>query len=157
MLQSLGAVSAKLKPGAALKLKVSLSEGGSLFIELQRVRAGRKQGTTCKAGGRKGKRCSAITKVSTVNIAGMGGSAIVALPKRKLAAGDYRAVVTPVDAAGNRGAARTVSFKVTRNDSQPRARRLGQPGPALRVDELRARLEVRPTRARGSAARSIAC
>ena len=34
------------------------------------------------------------------------------LPKKKLAAGDYRAVVTPVDAAGNKGAAKTVSFKV---------------------------------------------
>ncbi len=36
----------------------------------------------------------------------------MALPKSKLAAGDYRAVVTPIDAAGNRGAARTVAFKV---------------------------------------------
>jgi hypothetical protein len=32
----------------------------------------------------------------------MGGSAIVALPKRKLAAADHRAVVTPIDAAGKR-------------------------------------------------------
>ena len=30
----------------------------------------------------------------------MGGSSTVTLPKRKLAAGDYRIVVTPVDAAG---------------------------------------------------------
>jgi hypothetical protein len=36
----------------------------------------------------------------------------VALPKKKLAAGDYRAVVTPVDKAGNKGAAKTISFKV---------------------------------------------
>ena len=36
----------------------------------------------------------------------------MALPKRKLAAGDYRAVVTPIDAAGNRGAAKTLAFKV---------------------------------------------
>lgn len=42
----------------------------------------------------------------------MGGSSTVTLPKRKLAAGDYRVVVTPVDAAGNKGAAKTVSFKV---------------------------------------------
>ena len=42
------------------------------------------------------------------------GPGTVALPKRKLAAGDYRAVVTPIDAAGNRGAARTVAFKVTK-------------------------------------------
>jgi len=44
----------------------------------------------------------------------MGGSAIVALPKRKLAAVDYRAVVSPICTAGNRGAARTVAFKVER-------------------------------------------
>ncbi len=111
VLQSLGAVSTKLKPGAALQLKVSLSEGGSLSVELQRVRAGRKQGKTCKAGAKKGKKCTAISKVATVKL-GVGGSGIVALPKRKLAAGDYRAVVTPIDAAGNRGAARTVAFKV---------------------------------------------
>jgi hypothetical protein len=36
----------------------------------------------------------------------------VALPKRKLAAGDHRAVVTPIDASGSRGAARTVAFTV---------------------------------------------
>jgi hypothetical protein len=41
-------------------------------------------------------------------------SGTVTLPKKKLAAGDYRAVVTPIDAAGNRGAARAVSFKVTK-------------------------------------------
>jgi hypothetical protein len=111
VLQSLGAVSTKLKPGTALRLKVGLSEGGSLSVELQRVRAGRKQGKTCKAGAKKGKKCTAISKVATVNL-GVGGSGIVALPKRKLAAGDYRAVVTPIDAAGNRGAARTVAFKV---------------------------------------------
>jgi hypothetical protein len=111
VLQSLGAVSTKLKPGAALQLKVGLSEGGSLSVELQRVRAGRKQGKTCKAGAKKGKKCTAIAKVATVNL-GVGGSGIVALPNRKLAAGDYRAVVTPIDAAGNRGAARTVAFKV---------------------------------------------
>ena len=38
----------------------------------------------------------------------------MALSKRNLAAGDYRAVVTPVDAAGDRNAARTVGFKVAR-------------------------------------------
>ena len=36
----------------------------------------------------------------------------MALPKKKLAAGDYRAVVTPIDAAGNEGNAKTISFKV---------------------------------------------
>ena len=53
---------------------------------------------------------------------GVGGSGIVALPKRKLAAGDYRAVVTPIDAAGNRGAARTIAFKVDQEVTRSRER-----------------------------------
>jgi hypothetical protein len=113
VLQSLGAVSAKLKPGAQLKLKVGVTEGGTLSVDLQRVRAGRKVGKGCKIGAKKGKKCTAISKIATVKL-GVGGSGIVALPKRKLAAGDYRAVVTPIDAAGNRGAAKTISFKVTK-------------------------------------------
>ena len=113
VLQSLGAVSAKLKPGAQLQLKVALTEGGTLSVDLQRVRAGRKVGKKCKPGAKKGKKCTVISKVATVNV-GVAGSGIVALPKRKLAAGDYRAVVTPIDAAGNRGAARTIAFKVTK-------------------------------------------
>jgi hypothetical protein len=76
----------------------SAAPGGSLSVELQRLRAGRKQGKTCKAGAKKGKMCTAIPKVATVNL-GVGGSGIVALPKRKLAAGDYRAVLTPSDAS----------------------------------------------------------
>ena len=111
VLQSLGAVSAKLKPGAQLKLKVGLTEGGTLSVDLQRVRAGRKSGKNCKAGARKGKKCTAVSKVASYKLS-VGGSGTVALPKKKLAAGDYRAVVTPIDAAGNQGKAKTISFKV---------------------------------------------
>ena len=39
---------------------------------------------------------------------------LLAEQQRKLAAGTYRAVVTPVDAAGNRGAAKTIAFKVVK-------------------------------------------
>jgi hypothetical protein len=112
VLQSVKALSAKLKPGAQLKLKVNVCEAGSLSVELQRAKGGRKLGKTCKAGAKKGKKCTVITKIATVNVSGVGGSGTVTLPKRKLVAGDYRAVVTPVDVAGNRGEATTVAFKV---------------------------------------------
>jgi hypothetical protein len=111
VISSLKAVSAKLKPGAQLKLSVGLTEGGTLNVEIQRAKAGRKKGKTCKAGAKKGKKCTAISKVASYKL-GVGGSGTVALPKKKLAAGDYRAVVTPVDAAGNKGKAKTISFKV---------------------------------------------
>ena len=114
VLRSLGAVSAKLKPNVALRLRVNVSEGGSLSVDLQRVRAGRKQGKVCKPGRKTGRKCTLVTKIATVKLTGPVGAGTVTLPKRKLAAGDYRAVVTPIDAAGNRGAARTVTFKVTK-------------------------------------------
>jgi hypothetical protein len=108
----LKAVSSKLKPNTALKLKATLSEGASLSVSYERKVSGRKVGKTCKAGAKKGKKCTTYKKLATVTVAGVGGSSTVTLPKRKLAAGDYRVVVTPVDAAGNQGAAKTVSFKV---------------------------------------------
>ena len=40
------------------------------------------------------------------------GKRTVKLPKKQLAKGSYTAVIVPVDAAGNRGVAKKVSFKV---------------------------------------------
>jgi hypothetical protein len=114
VLGSAGAVAAKLKPGKALSLKVNVSEAGTLSVTYQRVQAGRKSGKKCKAGGKKGKKCTIVTKVASFKVGVAAGSGTVALPKKKLAAGDYRAIVTPVDAAGNKGAPRTVKFKVTK-------------------------------------------
>ena len=90
----------------------TLSEGASLSVGYERKVSGRKVGKTCKAGAKKGKKCTTYKKLATVKVSGVGGSSTVTLPKRKLAAGDYRVVVTPVDAAGNKGAAKTVTFKV---------------------------------------------
>ena len=111
MLQSLGAVSAKLKPGAQLKLQGTLSEGGTLSVSSsasapaasrQDVQGRRQEGQEVHRP-HEGRHRQGL---------GVGGSSTVTLPKRKLAAGDYRAVVTPIDAAGNKGAAKTVTFKV---------------------------------------------
>lgn len=92
VLKSAKAASAKIKAGKALALKVNVSEGGSLVVEY-----------------RKGKK-----KVASFKVKVKAGATKVALPKKKLAAGSYSAVVTPVDAAGNKGAAKTVKFKVVR-------------------------------------------
>jgi hypothetical protein len=81
---------AKIKSGAALSLKVTLSEGVTLTVEY-----------------RKGKK-----KVASFKVKAAAGKRTVKLPKKKLAKGSYTAVVTPVDAAGNRGVAKKVSFKV---------------------------------------------
>ena len=85
-----GAVRDRIKSGAALSLKITMSEAGSLVVEY-----------------RKGKKKAASFKVAVP-----AGKRTVKLPKKKLAKGSYKAIITPVDAAGNKGKAKTVTFKV---------------------------------------------
>lgn len=92
VLSSAKFASAKIKSGAALSLKLTLSEGATLTVEL-----------------RKGKK-----KVTSFKVTAAAGKRTVKLPKRKLAKGSYSAVITPVDAAGNKGKAKTVKFTVTK-------------------------------------------
>ena len=60
---------------------------------------------------KKGKKCTLLSTVSTSTVSAAAGPRTIALAKKKLAKGDYRAVITAVDAAGNQ-AAKTVAFKV---------------------------------------------
>ncbi len=103
------AIAKAIKSGKPLTIKSGLSEGGTLSVKLERLVAGHKKGKLCKAGGKRGRKCTAVKPAGTFTLA--AGAASL---KVKLAAGSYRAVVTPVDTAGNRGAARTLAFKVTR-------------------------------------------
>jgi len=98
-----------VKRGRPLTFKSGLSEAGKLSVRLERLVPGHKKGKVCKAGGKRGRKCTAVKPAGTFTLA--AGTASL---KAKLAVGSYRAVVTPVDAAGNRGASRTLTFKVTR-------------------------------------------
>ena len=51
-------------------------------------------------------------KAASFKVKVAAGYRTVKLPKKKLAKGSYKAIITPVDAAGNRGKANTVTFKV---------------------------------------------
>jgi hypothetical protein len=96
---ALGGVS--VAKGAQLKL--TLSEPARVTIVVQRVTKKKK----CK----KGKKCTVLKTVSTSTVSASAGARTFKLAKKKLARGDYRAVITAVDAAGNK-TARTVTFKV---------------------------------------------
>ncbi len=50
--------------------------------------------------------------VSTMTVNVAAGKRTLSLTKKKLKKGAYKATITPVDAAGNTGAGRTVSFKI---------------------------------------------
>jgi hypothetical protein len=112
VLQGLTLVAGAIKPGAALQLRSNLTEPGKLAVTLQRAVSGRKVGKTCKAGAKKGKKCTAFKRLASYSLNAPAGAATVSLPKKKLALGQYRLVVTPVDAAGNKGATRTVAFRI---------------------------------------------
>ena len=111
-LQGLTLVAGAIKPGAALQVRSNLSEPGTLSVTVQRAVAGRKVGKTCKAGAKKGKKCTAYKKLASYSLPAPAGAATLSLPKKKLAIGQYRLVVTPIDAAGNHGATRTVAFRI---------------------------------------------
>jgi hypothetical protein len=108
----------KVKRGGTLKLGYVLSEPSTLSIRIERLYAGRRKGKKCVRGGKKGARCTVAKGVGTIvspTLSGTGTLALkAAIGKKKLAAGSYRAVVTPSDAAGNRGASATVAFTVKR-------------------------------------------
>ncbi|MEA2481791.1 MAG: hypothetical protein QOJ07_3713 [Thermoleophilaceae bacterium] len=114
-LQSLSLTTRKVKRGGSLKFRYTLSEPGSLEVKLQSEKTGRKKGKKCVLGLKKGKKCTILKSAGTVTLGGLSGSGTASVKiKKSLAAGNYRAVVTPIDAAGNRGPAKTLKFKVTR-------------------------------------------
>lgn len=108
----------KIKRGGSLALTLKPSEGGRVRIEIQSLRKGRRQGGRCRAGARKGSRCTIARTVLTKTVAVSAGGATVKVALktrgRKLKAGRYRARLTPVDAAGNRGTAKTIAFRISR-------------------------------------------
>src|SRR5262249_22074446 len=88
-------VAKKVKRGAPPAVPSGLPEGGTLSVGLERLVPGHKKGKVCKAGGQRGKKCTAVKPAGTYTVA--AGKASL---RAKLAVGAYRAVVTPVDAAG---------------------------------------------------------
>lgn len=118
VLSGVSLASAKVKRGGTLTISLRPSEASSIRVQIQRLTKGRKVGKACKTGRKKGKRCTIAKTVLTKTLPAAAGSAKLAIALKaggkRLAAGSYRAVVTPVDSAGNRGAARTVTFTITR-------------------------------------------
>jgi hypothetical protein len=87
--------------------------GGTVTVALERAVKGRRTGKRCKAGRKTGRRCTAYKRVKLVRASVKAGTNRIALPRRKLApAGRYRVVVRVTDAAGNKGAAKTVRFRL---------------------------------------------
>jgi hypothetical protein len=119
-LKSAKFASADVVKGHSLTLKYSVSEGSSLSVAFQRHTKGHKAGKVCKKGTKKHARsCTIVKTLGTVTLHGLSGAKTIKIPakygKHTLAPGTYFAVLTPIDAAGNRGKPKTLEFRVVRH------------------------------------------
>jgi uncharacterized membrane protein YgcG len=117
-LKTLGLAKKKVKVGGTLQLRYDLSEPGSLQIRIDQLINGRKKGKKCSTSAKKGKKCVIMKKKGTITLKNLSGKGTAkfkaAIGKKKLARGNYEAIVVPIDAAGNKGKARSVKFTVTK-------------------------------------------
>ncbi len=107
----------KVRTGTAITLRAT--EPGTVRIALVRLLPGRRVGTSCRKPARKLRKRKACTRAvaqGTLTRRAKGTTTKIAFTgrvgRRRLAAGKHRASATVTDAAGNRSAARTVSFTV---------------------------------------------
>lgn len=82
-----------LKKGA--ELQFTLSAAAKVKVVTERLLPGRLKGTKCKAGLKKGKKCTATKVLDTREVSLSAGAAKVSVPKSKLRQGKVRFTVTP--------------------------------------------------------------
>jgi hypothetical protein len=119
---SRGASIAAVRRPIGTTVRYRLTEAAKVRFTVQREKAGRKVGKTCKAptrANRTKRACKRFVAVAgSFTHSGKNGANSFKftgrLGGRKLAPGTYRLTGVPTDAAGNRGVARTVRFKIVR-------------------------------------------
>lgn len=99
-------------------LRFTLSEAATVRVAVVRLRSGRTQRGKCRAGARRGRRCTLRATVKSFTRRRPAGAGSIAFSarfgRRALPAGGYELRLVPTDAAGNRGATRTVRFTLVR-------------------------------------------
>lgn len=115
------AAPARVKRGRSTRFRFTLSEPATVAVAIERVLRGRRVRGRCRAPSarnRRRPRCERRIGVTRLRLAGVAGPNSLGFRARRrgkpLPTGRYRARLTAVDAAGNRGAARTVAFRVVR-------------------------------------------
>jgi hypothetical protein len=113
------AVAAAAKRGTTIRF--TLSEAAKVRVLIESATSGRKVGKTCAKPtrkNRKAKRCTRYRRSGAFDVAGTKGANRHAFSGRigakSLKPGRYRATLTATDAAGNRSAAKRLSFKVVK-------------------------------------------
>jgi hypothetical protein len=99
---------------AGIILGVTLSEAAQLQVGLNRLVAGRKLGRHCRAGVRRGKRCTLSRRVRRLSLHAKPGRTRHHLSLRRLAPGRYTAAITATGTGGVRSRTVTVHFRIVR-------------------------------------------
>jgi hypothetical protein len=98
-------------------VRYTLSEPARVTFLVEQSIKGHRKGRACKRHGH-GKACVLIVRKATLTRSGVSGANQLGfsgrLGSRKLSPGSYKLVVRAVDAAGNRGRTKTVSFTIVR-------------------------------------------
>ena len=103
------------KTATRVRLNFTLSEPAALKIDLARAARGQRHGKSClkpNARRKKAKRCTRWLRVRALGGNGTAGPNTIQLNTRKLRKGRYRVVFSATDAAGNRSARVTRTFRI---------------------------------------------
>ena len=102
--------------GAALTLRVNLA--ATVTVTIDRARPGRKVKGACKAGARKGARCTAYTRDGVITASLPAGTGRIPISgtigKKRLAVGPHRLTVQATGADGQATAAKTLTVTVVK-------------------------------------------
>jgi hypothetical protein len=105
--------------------RYQLSEAARVVFTIRRARPGRRVGRRCRKPSRSNRtrrRCTRYVRVAAfaqqATAAPMTKTFSGLIGTRRLRPGRHRAVLVAIDAAGNRSAARRLTFRVVRNRSR---------------------------------------
>jgi len=102
-------------PPRATTLGFRLSETATVTLALDRARAGRRpKGKDCRPRAKRGRRCTAWSRVRTIRRSLSAGEHGITLRARGLRPGRYRTVLSATDRVGNRSPQRTLRLRVVR-------------------------------------------
>lgn len=109
---------AKVDAGHGTALSLRLNLAATVTVTIDRPRPGRKVKGVCRVGARKGSRCTAYKRDGVITASLPAGSGRIPISgtigKKRLAPGTHRLTVRAVTADGQRTAAKTLTFTITK-------------------------------------------
>ncbi len=109
---------AKVDAGHGTALSLRLSRDATVTVTIDRARPGRRVKGACRAGARRGVRCTAYKREGVITASLPAGSGRIPIAgtigRKKLATGTHRLTVRAASADGAKTAAKTLTFTITK-------------------------------------------